>query len=282
MNVCAFACIKYEGRKCGGKEETAMLAAMSGKRPFFCDMKSFVVEGMLGWQGSPIAQLWNQLEALLKDLSKIMCFLGQINPVIHLSVPLRNGRWKDGKTDLPASLLILLHKECVVCPGTCKPRVHWWQKRNRSNPAEIQNTSNLSNSSVKHSDRNESAGLYLGEKGTPVGTREKLCFWHCCQSYQNSLPTEGSTSLESTCDPAHASSFQGADCESSGSRDTWNRERIWRSIIYIITFGSGRPVLLIQGKALKWDHLAMDNLFFSQNLSCQIKISFSNEMTFLA
>lgn len=43
-NVCAFACIKYGGRKCAGKKETTILAARSGKRLFFHDMKSFMIK----------------------------------------------------------------------------------------------------------------------------------------------------------------------------------------------------------------------------------------------
>lgn len=51
-NVYAFASIKYEGRKCTGRKETAMLAARSGKA-HFSDMKFFIIKykGILDWQG---------------------------------------------------------------------------------------------------------------------------------------------------------------------------------------------------------------------------------------
>lgn len=42
-NVYAFACIKYEGRKCRGRKEAAILAARSGKE-HFSDMKFFMVK----------------------------------------------------------------------------------------------------------------------------------------------------------------------------------------------------------------------------------------------
>lgn len=86
-NVYAFACIKYEGRKCTGRKETAILAARSGKE-HFSDMKFFMIKykGILDCLGRTATQPRNQL-GVLKILSKIMCLLVQINPIIHLSVP---------------------------------------------------------------------------------------------------------------------------------------------------------------------------------------------------
>lgn len=73
---------------------------------------------------------------------------------------------------------MLLHKGYVVCPGTCKPRVPWWQRRNNLNPADKfgMHQTNLSTSLTK-ADTNLRGGCTLwcgGERGrTPSpGTKE--------------------------------------------------------------------------------------------------------------
>lgn len=56
-NVYAFACIKYEGRKCTGRKETTILAARSRKE-HSSDMNSFITKykGVLYWQGRTVTQ----------------------------------------------------------------------------------------------------------------------------------------------------------------------------------------------------------------------------------
>lgn len=105
QNVYAFACIKYEGRKCTRRKEIAILAARSGKE-HFSDMKFSMIKYkvMLDWQGRTVTQPWNQLGDLLKGLLKIVCLLVQINPIIHLSVPFWMGGEKMVKLIFPSAV----------------------------------------------------------------------------------------------------------------------------------------------------------------------------------
>lgn len=77
--------------------------------------------------------------------------------------------------------------------------------------------------------------LIWGERGrTPLGTKERcnLPSGTTVNLYRTPYLQEESTSLKSTCDPTHASSFQRADyCKPSGTRDPWYREGLGFSVV---------------------------------------------------
>lgn len=120
-----------------------------------------------------------------------MCLLGQINPTIHLSVPFRNWKWKEGKTDPPNSFWMVLHKGYME---TCEPRVPWWQKGAVQTLLRLKTNLTCLTLLLKNTQTN-GKGVYkhlFGGKGKDSFSRHQekvqLAFWHCCQSWGGAEP----------------------------------------------------------------------------------------------
>lgn len=187
-NVYAFACIKYEGRKCTGRKETAILAARSGKNNF-PDIKFFMIKykGILDWQRSTVTQPWNRLGALLKVLSKIMYLWVQLNPIIHLSVPFGMGGEKVVKLIPPLVLQCCCTKNTRFVLENVKPGCCGSKTRAAQTCWDLESITCLT-LPLQHFQvhREEVDTLTWGEWGRTPSLSTRKCgiaSWHCCQSF---------------------------------------------------------------------------------------------------